>query len=278
VRTIVSAAAIFVALAGPGAHAQEGPSSSLRGKLSVSPATMAPNSRVTVTGSGCAGATSVGLFPGTRDFSAAARLASIPTRGDGSFSGAIRVPGRIGLGPHTLSAVCGDELIASAKIRVVILGFLELDGAPGTLTVSRSAVLAGKRLRILTTRPCQPGTTSAALDGTRLELVAPAPVADAVRADVTIPRTTPPGVYTLSTRCNGLPSGTATLRVLAAAGRALPASAGGLPVQGINVLLGVIAVLALILIVSIVLSFQRQRTRTTTPGYFDLPSSQRQAK
>jgi hypothetical protein len=288
-RKVLSAVATAVILTVPGIQAQAAPShpssagaarpssgiqASELGKLSVSPTTLVPGGKVTVSGSGCPGAAAVSIFPDTRDFSDDRKIASMPTREDGSFNGASRIPSEIGLGTHTISAVCADELIGSARIRLVLQGFVALDGTPGTLTVSRSAVLAGGKVRIFA-QPCGIGAAGAALNGTRVKLGAPTLVGAAFRADVMIPRSTAPGMYTLSTRCNGRSAGAATLRVLPAGG-SLPGRIDSIPIQRTNVLLGVAAGLILILVSGIgLMSFKRHRTRTATPGYFDLPSSQR---
>ncbi len=198
----------------------------------------------------------------------------MPTGADGSFKGTIRLPSGAGLGTHAISAACGGETVASATIRVVILGFIELDGAPGPLTISRSAVRAGGRMSIFT-RPCATGAAGVALNDQPLKLTTPTPVGAVVKAAVTIPRSIPPGQYTLSARCGGQLSGAATIRVVAA-GRSPPTTRqGGLPLR-INVLLIVVACLITVMVGYLtVMGVERHRNRTATPGYFDLPASQR---
>jgi hypothetical protein len=277
-RKALSALSIAVVLTVPAMQAQATPSlvqAPEPGSLSVSPMTLGPGGRLTVSGSGCPGASTVSLVQGARGESTARPIASLPTRADGSFSGTSRLPSWLGVGTHTVSAVCAGEPVGSATIRVVILGFIELDGAHGPLTISRSAVPAGSRLSIFA-QPCAAGAAGAELNGTPLRLATPARVGAVVRTGVTIPRSTPPGLLTLSSRCNDQVTGAATLRILSA-GRSPPAAnAAGLPLRRFNVLLLVAACLILVMVGYLtVMSVERHRNRTSTPGYFDLPASQR---
>ena len=141
------------------------------------------------------------------------------------------------------------------------------------LTVSRSSVAAGKTIRVFG-RPCRNGATAALFDRRPVRLAALTRIGASFRADVAIPRGARPGRHALSTQCNGITNASATVRVVAVGGR-LPAAQSAASRQGIYLLLGAIAALALLLTISITLGFQRHRTRTSTPGYFDLPSPQR---
>jgi hypothetical protein len=279
-RKALSALAIAVVLTVPGMPALAAPSpaqASKSGRLTVSPMTVVPGGKLTVSGTGCPGDGTVHLVPGARDLPAAKRVAAMPTRADGSFNGTTRLPGGIGLGTHTISAVCADELVGSATVRVVNQGFIELDGAHGSLTISRSAVRAGSRLSIFA-QPCRTGTAGVALNDRPLKLATPTPVGAVVKAGVTIPRSTRPGLYTLSTRCDGQTSGAATVRVVSAGPTPPTTRQGGLPLR-INVLLLVITCLIAVMVGYLtVMGVERHRNRTATPGYFDLPASQRQAR
>jgi hypothetical protein len=247
-------------------------------RLSVSPTTLTPGAKVTISGSGCPAGSTVSLLADARASSVAHRLGSVPTAADGSFDGTTAVPGGIGLGSHTLSAFCSNRLVGSERIRLVTQGFVALGGIPGTLAVSRSAVAAGGTVKIVTQR-CGAGAVTAALDDTRVTVPVPAPAGAGVEADVTIPASTPPGMHTLFTHCGGLLVGAATLRVIAA-GSSLPAPVDGSPVPRTDLLLGVATGVVLVVLLGAITlwSLRRHRARTATPGYFDLPNPQRQIR
>jgi hypothetical protein len=247
-------------------------------RLSVSPTTLTPGTKVTISGSGCPAGTTVSLLADARVASEAHRLGSMTAGADGSFDGITNIPGGIGLGSHTISAFCSDQLIGSEWIRLVTQGFVALGGAPGMLAVSRSAVAAGGTVKVVTP-PCRAGAVTAALDHTQLTVAAPARAGAGIEADATIPTSTPPGTHTLFARCGGLLLGAATLRVTAQGG-SLPAPVDGSPVPRTDLLLGVATgvVLAVMLGGIALWSFRRHRARTATPGYFDLPNSQRQVR
>lgn len=247
------------------------------GRLAVWPTTLGPGSRLAISGSGCPGATAVAVLVDPRGAPHARRIATLPANLDGRFGGAGMIPRDLGLGAHTLTAVCANRPVGSARVRVVVQGFVPAGGASRTLTVSRSAVLAGGKTRLFT-EPCRGGRGDAALNGTPVELTAPARAGAALRTELTIPKGTPPGTYTLSARCDGLVAGVATLRVLAA-GASLPAWSNGPPVRRASLIL---AAAVLVLVVAgggvTLMSLKRHHVRTTTPGYFDLPSSNRSTR
>ena len=247
-------------------------------RLSVSPTTLTPGGKVTISGSGCPAGTTVSLLADARVASEAHRLGSMTAGADGSFDGITNIPGGIGLGSHTLSAFCSDRLIGSERIRLVTQGFVALGGASGTLAVSRSAVAAGGTVKVVTP-PCRAGAVTAALDHTQIAVAVPARAGAGVEADATIPTSTPPGTHTLFARCGGLLLGAATLHVIAA-GESLPAPVDGSPVPRTDLLLGVAAGMVLVVVLGGITlwSLRRHRARTAIPGYFDLPSSQRQVR
>jgi hypothetical protein len=270
-RAVVSAVAVAAVLLVPATQTEPDDG------LSVTPATVRPGDRLTVSGTGCPTGGTVSVLPGD-GVSDAPELATIPARDDGSFNGTVSLPAGTEAGSHTITAVCAGQPVGSARFRVVERQLALTGGAPALLTVSKSAVAPGRSVRVFG-RPCADGRTAALLDRKPVPLAGSTRVGDAVRSEVTIPRGTPPGPHTLSTRCHGVTTSSATLRVMAAGGR-LPAEAvtpyprppGA---NRIYLLLGVIATLALMLTVSVTLGLQRHRNRGTTPGYFDLPSQQR---
>ena len=238
------------------------------------PTTLGPGSTLTVSGSGCPAGMPVTVLADAREVPHARGIAALPAREDGGFGGMIKVPNDIGLGNHSITAVCAGHPIGSARIRVVVLGLVAFGRAPGMLTVSRSAVRAGRTVRLFA-EPCRTGTTSATLNDVQVRLTAPARVGAALMADLTIPSGTAPGTYTLSTRCEGLVVGVATLRVVAAGG-SLPARPDDPPVQQTKILLGAAGLLLVVAAGAVVLmTVKRHHVRTATPGYFDLPSSHR---
>jgi hypothetical protein len=270
-RTAVSAVAVAAVLLVP--SAQTDPADG----LSVTPATVRPGDRLTVSGTGCPTEAAVSVLPGA-GVSDAPELATIPARDDGSFNGTVSLPAGTEAGSHTITAVCAGQPVGSARFQVVERQLALTGGAPALLTVSKSAVAPGGSVRVFG-RPCSGGQTTALLDKRPVPLAGSTRVGDAARAEVAIPRGTQPGPHTLSTRCNGVTTAAATLRVVAVGGR-LPAEAvtpyprppGA---SRIYLLLGVIAAMALVLTVSVTLGLQRHRARSSTPGYFDLPSQQR---
>jgi hypothetical protein len=270
-RAVVSAVAVAAVLLVPSAQtdATDG--------LSVSPSTVRPGDRLTVSGTGCPTGGTVSVLPGAAA-SDAPELATIPARDDGSFNGTVSLPAGTEAGSHTITAVCAGQPVGSARFRVVERQLALTGGAPALLTVSKSAVTPGGSVRVFA-RPCAGGQTAALLDKKPVPLAASTRVGDAFRAEVTIPDGAAPGAHTLSTRCNGVTTGAATLRVVAAAGRLPSGAVTPYPrppgANRIYLLLGVIAALALVLTVSVTLGLQRHRTRTATPGYFDQPSQQR---
>ena len=269
-RAVVSAVAVAAVLLVPS------PQTEGTDGLSVAPATVQPGGRLTVSGTGCPTGGTVSVLPGA-GASDAPELASLPARDDGSFNGTVSLPAGTEAGGHTITAVCAGQPVGSARFRVVARELAMTGGAPAMLTVSRSAVAPGRSVRIFG-RPCKGGQTAALLDRKPVTLTASTRVGDAFRAEVAIPRGTLSGPHTLSTRCNGVTTAAATLRVVAVGGQ-LPAAIARPPAANrIYLLLGVIAALAPVLTVSVTLGLQRHRTRTTTPGYFDLPSRQRPAR
>ena len=270
-RAVVSAVALAAVLLVPSAQTEP------TDGLSVTPATVRPGDRLTVSGTGCSTGGTVSVLPGG-GASDAPELATIAARDDGSFNGTVSLPAGTAAGSHTITAVCAGQPLGSARFQVVERPLVLTGGAPAMLTVSKSAIAPGGSVRVFG-RPCTGDQTTALLDKKPVPLAGSTRVGDAVRAEVAIPRGTLPGPHTLSTRCNGVATAAATLRVVAAGGR-LPAGAVTPYPRppGANrmyLLLGVIAVLALVLTVSVTLGLQRHRTRTSTPGYFDLPSQQR---
>jgi hypothetical protein len=266
-RAVASAVAVAAVLLVPSTQTEGS------GGLSAAPSTVRPGGQLAVSGTGCPTGSTVSVLPGS-GVSDAPELASIPTRDDGSFNGTVSLPAGTKAGSHTITAVCAGQPVGSARFQVVVRNPALTGGAPEMLTVSRSAVAPGGSVRIFG-RPCEDGRTAALVDDKPARLSAVTRVGDAFRAELTIPRDTQPGSHTLSTRCDGVTTAAATLRVLAAGGR-LPAAPARPPAANrIYLLLGIIAALALLLTVSITLRLQRQRTRTATPGYFDLPSQQR---
>jgi hypothetical protein len=270
-RTVVSAVAVAAVLLVP--SAQTKPSD----RLSVSPETVRPGDRLTVSGTGCPTGGTVSVLPGA-GASDAPELATIPARDDGSFNGTVSLPAGTEAGSHIITAVCAGQPVGTARFQVVERPLVLTGGAPALLTVSKSAVAPGGSVRVFG-RPCTGGQTTALLDKRPVPLAGSTRVGDAVRAEVAIPRGTPSGPHTLSTRCNGATTAAVTLRVVAAGGRLPGGAATPYPrppgANRIYLLLGVIAALALVLTVSVTLGLQRRRTRTSTPGYFDLPSQQR---
>jgi hypothetical protein len=270
-RAVVSAVAVAAVLLVPSPQTEPAEG------LSVTPATVRPGDRLTVSGTGCPTGGTVSVLPGA-DASDAPELATIPVRDDGSFNGTVSLPAGTKAGSHTITAVCAGQPIGSARFRVLERQLAPTGGAPALLTVSKSAVAPGGSLRVFG-RPCSGDQTAALLDRKPVPLAAPTRVGDAFRAEVAIPRGTPPGPHTLSTRCNGVTTAAATLRVVVAGGRPPAGAVTPYPrppgANRIYLLLGVIAALALVLTVSLTLGLQRHRTRTSTPGYFDLPSQQR---
>lgn len=246
------------------------------GRLAVWPTTLGPGGRLALSGSGCPAGTAVAILVEARNLPHARRIASLPANLDGGFGGTTTVPDGLGLGAHTLTAVCAGQPVGSARIRLVVQGFLPAGGASRTLAISRSAVLAGGTIGLFT-EPCGGGTGDAALNGTPVELTAPARAGASLRADLTVPKGTPPGTYTLAARCDGLVVGAATVRVVAAGG-SLPGLPNGPPLRRTDVLLGA-AVLVLLAGGGLTLmSLKRHHVRTATPGYFDLPSSNRSTR
>jgi hypothetical protein len=264
-RAVVSTVAVLAVLLVP--SQAEGTD-----RLSVAPATVEPGGRLTVSGTGCPTGATVSLLPGT-GAPDAPELASIKAHDDGSFDGTVSLPAGTETGSQTITAVCGGRPIGSARFQVAVASLEATGGAPAMLTVSRSAVAPGKSVQIFG-RPCEDGQTAALFDKKPVTLAASTRVGAAFRAEVAVPRGTPAGTHTLSTRCNGVTTAAATLRVLAVSSR-LPSALARPSANNFYLLLGVIAALALLLIVSVTLGLQRQRTRTSTPGYFDLPSQQR---
>lgn len=274
-RAVVSAVAVAAVLLVPSAQSEPADG------LSVTPATVRPGDRLTVSGTGCPTGGTVSILPGA-GASDAPELATIPARDDGSFNGTVSLPAGTEAGSHTITAVCAGQPVGSARFRVVERQLALTGGAPALLTVSRSAVAPGGSVRVFG-RPCTGGKITALLDRKPVPLAGSTRVGDAVRAEVAIPRGTPPGPHTLSTRCNGVTTAAATLRVVGASGGRLPSgTVTPYPrppdANRIYLLLGVIAALALVLTVSVTLGLQRHRTRTSTPGYFDLPSQQPPAR
>jgi hypothetical protein len=247
------------------------------GRLAVWPTTLGPGGKLTISGSGCPAGTAVAVLVDPRDLPHARRVASLPANLDGGFGGTATVPDGLSLGAHTLTAVCAGQPVGSARIRLVVQGFVPAGGASRTLAISRSAVLAGGTIRVFT-EPCGAGVGAAALNGTPVELTAPARAGAALRADLTIPKGTPPGTYTLAARCDGLVVGVATVRVVAADG-SLPAPPDGPPARRSDLLLGA-AVLFLVVAAGGVtlMTLKRHHVRTATPGYFDLPSANRSTR
>jgi hypothetical protein len=269
-RAVVSAVAVVAVLLVPSTQTEPADG------LSVTPATVRPGDRLTVSGTGCPTGSRVSVLPGA-GASDAPELASIPARDDGSFNGTVSLPAGTEAGSHTITAVCAGQPVGSARFRVVARQLVLTGGAPAMLTVSKSAVAPGGSVRVFG-RPCSGGQTAALLDKKSVPLAGSTRLGDAVRAAVVIPRGTPPGPHTLSTRCNGVTTAAATLRVVAAGGRLPSGAVTPYPrppsTNRIYLLLGAIAALALVLTVSVTFGLQRHRTRTSIPGYFDLPSQQ----
>jgi hypothetical protein len=269
-RAVVSAVAVVAVLLAPSTQTEPADG------LSVTPATVRPGDRLTVSGTGCPTGSTVSVLPGA-GASDAPELASIPARDDGSFNGTVGLPAGTEAGSHTITAVCAGQPVGSARFQVVERPLALTGGAPALLTLSKSAVTPGGSVRVFG-RPCTGGRTTALLDSRPVPLAGSTRVGDAVRAEVAVPRGTPPGAHTLSTRCKGVTTAAATLRVVVTGGRLPRGAVTPYPrPPGANrmyLLVGVIAALALVLTVSVTLGLQRYRTRISTPGYFDLPSQQ----
>jgi hypothetical protein len=175
-------------------------------------------------------------------------------------------------GPHRLKATCG-RTIGPITINVRQPNTTPPQGRSTTLVVSRSAVTAG-RTTILTGPSCDNSAPTAFLGGSRLVLDAPVRSGPLLKASATIPADTPAGSHQLLTRCNGVVTGVATLSVMPSVHTAPPPSRAGIPRR--SILPGLSAGLALILVGALTLmSIKRRRTRTATPGYFDLASPDR---
>jgi hypothetical protein len=214
------------------------------GQFTVSPRKVEPGDTVSISGSGCKGTTKVSFFLGTR------KIGSTTSR-KGFFQGSGKIPSNTDFGKYTVSAVCNNQVVGSARIRVVD-DYPGKDGRASNLAVSQSTVTPGRTVA-LTASPCEGGTTDASLNDTRLVLASPVRSGGVFKANTTIPQGTKAGTYTLATRCNGRMAGVATIHVVSTDASEPVAARTALPSRRTNLVPGLGIGVALIIAGGLVL-------------------------